>query len=237
MIFPKLSHESIIQVGDKLRFSAVDSFSTDGQITEILINPDDSQMVSYSIFNEDQERWFIDWAYQSSGEKTIILKVLVGIEEEEKEFTINVISETDDALLSKDSDLFPYEPNVKKYLPLGKSSFNYVHRAAQEKILAYLDEQRIWKNDNSRYTKEDLINIEGSEFKKQFNMWSIFQTLLIIFESSQVSRDDVFQEKRTEYEKEMRIHRNRASLRLDADGDGVADALPRNIRTTTLVRR
>lgn len=237
MIFPKLSLERIIQVDDKIRLNASQSFVTQGEVLEdVLIKPEASEDF-ISVFNSNNEKWFLDWAYDVAGDKVVTVKLVTDLSEKEKEYQLEVISAEDDALLSSDNDLFPYEPTIYKYLPSGKSSFKYAHRAAQSKILAYLDEQRIWRADNSRYTKLDLVEIGGVEFKEQFRMWSIFQTLLIIFESSQVSGNDVFQEKRLEYEKEMRIHRNRASLRLDSDGDGIVDVLPRNIRTTRLVRR
>jgi hypothetical protein len=237
MIFPKLSFEKIVQVEDKLRLDASMSFTTKGEeITDVKIRP--SALDSFiSVFDSNQENWFMDWAYSTDGEKTITVEVSTALDTVEKDFTLMVLSEEDDALLSSDQDLYPYEPTINKYLPMGKSSFKYAHRAAQSKILGYLDEQRIWRQDSSRYTKQDLIDIDDAEFKEQFRLWSVFQTLLIIFESSQVSANDVFQEKRLEYEKEMKVHRNRSSLRLDKDGDMKLDPLPRNIRTTRLIRR
>jgi hypothetical protein len=237
MIFPKLTLEKVLQVGDKTRLNASQSFATQGEnITGVFITPEDGE-AEISVYSLDQEKWFLDWAYDTDGEKSVTVRILTSEGDKSKSYLLDVLSPEDDALLSSDSDLFPYEPTIYKYLPVGKNSFKYAHRAAQSKILAYLDEQRIWKNDGSRYSKMDLTRIEDSEFKEQFRMWSTFQTLLIIFESSQISVGDVFKEKRVEYEKEMRIHRNRASLRLDADDDGVIDQLPRNIRTTRLVRR
>ena len=117
---------------------------------------------------------------------------------------------------------------VKENLLLSKA---LKHRASQKKILAFLDEQRIWKQNGERFTKTDIVD------KEEFRRWSMFQTLLIIFESNQVSLGDLYQEKRLEYENEMRQARNRASLRLDLDGDGEVDEVPYNIRTTRLVRR
>ena len=237
MIFPKLRYEKIIQENDKLRLDASQSFATASEtIEDVLIKPEDTESF-ISVFNTDSKRWYLDWAYDEDELKVVTVRVVTDNGDKEREFSLEVISEENDALLSSDQDLFPYEPNIYRYLPQGKSSFIYAHRAAQSKILAYLDEQRIWKQNSKAYTKEDLVNVEDVEFKDQFKMWSTFQTLLIIFESAQVSTNDLFQQKRMEYEKEMRIHRNRASLRLDSNGDGKLDPIPRNIRTTTLVRR
>ena len=115
----------------------------------------------------------------------------------------------------------------------------YAHRKAQDKIIAYLDEQRIWHDDGSRYTKQELalIAVTDSEILKQFNMWSTFETLLIIFESNQVSTNDVFQEKKSEYEAQRNSARSRSALRLDANKDGAIDPQPYDIRSLRMIRR
>lgn len=237
MIFPSLSFENVLQVDDKTRLNASKSFVTAGEtVTNVEIQPESSESF-YSIYNSDDDKWFLDWAYETEGIKTISVRITTDLSTKTKTYQTNVLTEDEDALLSEDSDLYPYEPEIHRVLPKGKNSFKYAHRAAQDKIIAYLDEQRIYKNDNSRYTKHDLTTITDAEFKYQFKQWSTFQTLLIIFESNQIAVGDVFEEKRQQYENEMRQHRNRASLRLDQDGDGVIDELPYNIRSTMMVRR
>jgi len=231
MIFPKLTHESMVQVDDKLRLDASLSFVTEGEeITDIEIKPsaDDSFI---SVMNSDNEKWFLDWAYEDEGEKIVTVKITTGSGDKEKNYPINCISAANDALFSNDSDLFPLEPDLRRLMPQGKNSFIYAHRKAQEKIFDYLDEQRIWKQDGSRFTKADLMD------KEEFRRWSTYQTLLIIFESMQVSVNDIFEEKRQGYQRDMNDARNRASLRLDTNGDGVIDSVPYNIRSTTMVRR
>lgn len=232
MVFPKLTLETVLQVDDKTRLEAIDSFATQGEtITDVEIEPEVG--AGYiSVYDTDNEKWYLDWAYETDGVKTVSVKVTTDAPSvRTKSYSITVLTEEEDALFSSDNDLYPYEPNIKKYLPRGKNSFIYAHRAAQTKILAFLDEQRIWKEDKTRYTKADIVD------KEEFNRWSIFQTLLIIFESSQVSTSDIFQEKRLEYENEMRQARNRGALRLDADGDGNVDEYPYDMKTTRLYRR
>jgi hypothetical protein len=237
MIFPSLSFENVLQVDDKTRLNASKSFVTAGEtVTNVEIQPESGESF-YSVYNSDDDKWFLDWAYETEGIKTITVRVTTDVSTKDKTYQTNVLTEDEDALLSDDSCLYPYEPEIHRILPKGKNSFKYAHRAAQDKIIAYLDEQRIYKNDNSRYTKHDLVTITDPEFKYQFKQWSTFQTLLIIFESNQIAVGDVFEEKRQQYENEMRQHRNRASLRLDQDGDGVIDELPYNIRSTMMVRR
>lgn len=233
MIFPKLTLETVLQIDDKTRLDASLCFITpdESEITNVEIKPDDASDY-ISVFVEfENEKWFLDWAYDTDGIKNVEVKVTTATGARSRFYQINVLSVEDDALFSNDTDLFPYEPELYRYLPVGKNSFIYAHRASQNKILAYLDEQRIWKSDKTRFSKQDIVDVE--EFKR----WSMFQTLLIIFESIQASSNDFFQEKRMEYEKEMRSARNRAALRLDVDGDGVVDEVPYTIRTARLFRR
>lgn len=237
MIFPSLTLETTLQIDDKTRLDASLSFATTGEtITNIEIEPEVG-VGFISVFNIDKEKWFLDYAYELEGIKTITVRVTTDMGTRDKIYSTDVLSATDDALLSSDSDLYPYEPDIARYLPVGKSSFLYAHRAAQTKILGYLDEQRIYKNNFDRYTKQDLIGITDPDFKEQFRLWSLFQTLLIIFEANQINVGDIYQEKREQYENEMRQHRNRSSLRLDQDGDGVLDETPYNVRSTMMVRR
>jgi hypothetical protein len=243
MIFPSLTLETVVQVEDKLRLDASKSFiSGDAAetITDVLIKPEASESF-ITVFNTDNEKWLLDWAYLTDGIKSVEVKVITDLDVvgRIKTYSINVITVADDVLFSDDGDLFPYEPRLSDDIPRGKNSYIYAHRKAQDKIIAWLDEQRIWHTDGSRYTKQEIANlaIASSEIKDQFNMWSTFETLLIIFESNQVSKDDVFQEKKTEYESMRDSARKRSALRLDGDNDGVIDDVPYDIRTLRMIRR
>lgn len=237
MIFPSLTHENIVQLKDKTRFDANESFTTqDETITNVEIQPETTELF-YSVYdsndpNNMNESWFLDWAYETDGDKTISVRITTNSGDKTETYTIKAITEADDKLFSNDGDLYGYEPTLKRYLPEGKNSFKYAHRTAQGKIIAYLDEQRIWKQDGSRFTKDDLIDLE------EFKYWSIFQTLLIVFESSQINRDDIFEEKRQGYESDMRNARNRGAYKLDFNQDGTQEQTERtNTVTTRLIRR
>jgi len=235
-MFPSLSFERVIQADDKIRLDASLSFSPDEIITDVEIKPSPTDTF-ISVFNSNSDKWLLDWAYEVDGVSTVEVRLTSASSTKTKSYDILVLTEDQDCLLSDDNDLVALEPTLKRYLPNGKNSFKYAHRVAQERIIAYLDEQRIWKADSERYTKQDLIDITDPDFKYQFKQWSIYQTLLLIFESLQLGADDIFQEKREGYELEMRQHRNRSSLRLDKDGDGVLDEIPYNIRSTRMLRR
>jgi hypothetical protein len=230
--------ETVLQVEDKTRISASRSFVTnDGNITDVLIKPEGSESF-ISVFNSDPEKWYLEWAYITDGMKTVEVQIDTDAPSSRvRTYDLNVLSKDDDTLFSGDSDLIPYEPDVLKYLPKGKNTYLYAHRKAQEIIIAYLDEQRIWNQDKSRITKEQIAAITNNEIRKQFEEWSTFQTLLIIFESIQVSNEDIFQEKKINYMNLRNAARNRAALRLDLDGDEELETTPYDMFSWSLKRR
>jgi hypothetical protein len=239
-LFPKITFESVLQVDEKTRIDASLSFVTDDEvITDVLIQPTAAEAF-ISVYNSgDNDKWLLDWAYEDDNLQDVAVKIVAVSGEKTKIYSsgTNVLSEVIDALLSNDNDILPFEPKIMRYLPKGKNSFIYAHRKAQERIIAYLDEQRMWKDDSSRYTKLDLSTVTDPEFKDQFRQWSSFETLLIIFESFQVSTGDIFNEKKQEYTVLRNSARTRSALRLDQNGDGELDITPYDIRTTRLYRR
>lgn len=236
MRFPSLTLERTLQIDDKTRLNASLSFTSGETITDIEIEPEVGEGY-ISVFNSDSDKWYLDWAYEVDGGKTASVRITTDIGTKTKSYDFDVLTIEDDSLFSDDNDLFPHEPDIVNFLPSGKNSWLFVHRKAQERILAYLDEQRIWHDDGTRYTKAEIATITDDEVRDQFRQWSVFQTLLIIFESLQVSVGDRFQEKKEEYMKLRDQSRNRASLRLDQDKDEVLDDYTISIRSTRLVRR
>lgn len=240
MIFPNLTLETVIQVEDKTRFDASKSFiSGDSEtITDVLIQPEASESF-ISVYNADSDKWYLDWAYVLDGVKTVIVKVTTDIDPvgRTRSYSVTCLTEEEDVLFSDDSDLISYEPDIEKYLRSGKSSFMNFHRKAQDIIISYLDEQKIWKNDNSRIRKQDIADITDTEVKDQFRQWSTYQTLLLIFESIKVSNTDIFDTKKENYKDLRNGARKRSALRLDLDGDMVTDSIPYDFRAIRLVRR
>jgi hypothetical protein len=243
MIFPSLSLETTLQVEDKTRLDASLSFISnfnEDEITDVLIEPE-SGAGFVSVFNTDKSKWYLDYAYVTQGNKVVTCQVNTTLNPtgRTRNYNIEVITEEDDCLFSSDGDLYPYEPQIVNYLPRGKNSYKYAHRKAQEKIINYLDEQRIWHEDGSRYTKQEiaLLAQSNSEIKEQFRFWSTFETLLIIFESNQVSNQDIFQEKKEEYMSMRNSARKRSALRLDQNKDGVIDDIAYDIRSLRMIRR
>jgi hypothetical protein len=242
MIFPRINADSLVQVNDGLRIDARKTIFKDAaEIANVLISPEDDEFdapIYISVYDGgDFDNWYLDWIYATEGEKTARVKVvLVPVDEmtpaEEKviSMTINVVTEAADLLFSKDSDILQSEPDILRYLPEGKTSFTFMHREAQRRILAFLDEQRIWKVRNERYTKEDIVDME------EFVHWSRFLVLHLIYAAKIVSSDDIFTFKANEYEGLMKSARGRSTLRLDTDGDDEVDTFLDRV-STIQVRR
>ncbi len=127
--------------------------------------------------------------------------------------------------------LLAHEGEILKYVRKGRNSWLDKHREAQEAIIEYLDEAKIWKKNTGDeldqyarsvpmpYTKEDICALTGDDFE-QFQRWSKFMVLEMIFCDLQKQTDDVFAQKAEKYRELMERAKNRGCLRLDKDGDG-----------------
>jgi hypothetical protein len=235
MIFPNLSVEKTLQVKDATRLDARKSIYRDiANVKDVEISPEndglgDPQYVSV-YESGDFQLWYLDYLYETDGEKEITLRItdIADVTKVTSE-TITVVTEESDALFSKDKDIVEAEPDVMRYLPEGKTSYLYAHRESQRRILAFLDENRIWKNDETRFTKDEIVDVE------EFVHWSRFLTLHMIYTQKIVSIEDFFSFKADEYKGLMNSARGRATLRLDKNGDGVVDT--KQDRLSTLVVR
>lgn len=145
---------------------------------------------------------------------------------------ITVFSEDGDQLYATDGKLKTHEPSIIKYLPAGKVSFKYIHRRAQELILAWLDKEGYTDIYDNKYTKDSLVLTD------EVTEWATFVALRLIFEGISNATDDIFGDKAKRY-KGMEVEaRKRAVLRLDTDGDGTVDTGEQvNIRDAVVVRR
>lgn len=145
---------------------------------------------------------------------------------------ITAFSEAGDNLYSTDFNLQVHEPDVLRFVKKGRSTFKDVHRRAQETILAWLDKEGFVDVYGNKYTKAALVLTD--ELKE----WSTFTALRLIFEGIHNAVDDVFIEKAKRYKGLETFHRERAVLRLDTDGDGVANQFEEtDIRSCVVIRR
>ena len=208
-IFAKLSHEEIVQVDDKTRLDALESFVTNeaSAITLVRIKPESSESFITASNN------FIDWAYTTDGIKTITLEVTTDGAPVTKDFTLNVLSVADDNLFSSDAEIVQLEDNILTYTRKGRSSFLDKHREAQNRIMAELDERGITDLSGDRLTKSAIVDVQETK------EWSKYLCLQLIFESISNAIDDIFQIKADRYKDVVNKVKERAILRLDRDGD------------------
>ncbi len=220
-IFADLELEKTIQINDKTRLNATKSFVSkdEAAVTLVEIEPEAaSGFVDVTGTSSSSSDWFLDWQY-SGATRTVTATTRITTDGAPTSFTntIEVVTAVDDKLFSTDSDLLPLEPDILKWVPIGRNSFFNVHREAQELIIAWLDEQGYVDVDLEPLTKADIIDLE--EVRK----WSTNLTLKLIFEAIKNSVDDVFAQKATTYEGQEVFHRKRAVLRIDLNNDGVVD--------------
>jgi hypothetical protein len=232
MIFLNCIKEDLVQVNDKTRIDVSKSFVSGANITNITIKPsaDDSAI---SVFNTNQERWYLDWAYLTDGEKTITVEATDGTNTVSQNFTINITSVEDDNLYSNDAQLFAIESELKRYIPQGRNSYINIHREAQSRILNYLDRKRIWQDNGEPYTKTQ-INLHG-----ELQKWSLYETMLMIYTDLLISVGDKFAEKVNEYKALRNYERDRGAIRIDKNNSGTIDAASeiQELKSFRLIKR
>jgi len=217
MIFSDLKAESIIQVNDKTRLDARQSFVSkdEAEIQTVEIEPE-SGVGFIDVTGQSSQDWFLDWEYSGSESRTVQATVRVTTDGSPVTSVrdISVLTASDDNLFSSDFDLVAVKSDIMNFLPDGRSSFLNVHRRAQTLIIDDLNQNGVTSSDGTRLEKSAVLDI------KEVNSWSTFLTLWLIFEDLSNSDEDVFRTKANLYREQAKIHRNTAFLRLDLDGDG-----------------
>jgi hypothetical protein len=219
-LFPNiLLYDSSLQVNDKTRISGSKSYvSKDSAgITGVWVSPDVGTVDYIDVLANDSDDWFLDWQYAASGSYTA--GVIIGADGATGALTgaISVVSEGDDKLFSTDQELIAEEPDILKWLPVWKSSWKFVHRRAQERMFAWLDEKGYTDVYANKFTKDDVVDID------ELNEWSKYMVLRMIFEGISNSSEDFFASKAKYYESRELQARHRLILRIDVDADGVVD--------------
>ena len=224
-IFGNLHLEEKLQINEKTRIDCSRSFvSNEAAISLMRIKPEDGG--TFVTVTTDK---YLDWAYETAGTKTVTVEITTDGSAHEFTKTIEVVSEANDYLWSSDADLVQHEPDIMNYVPEGKNAFLNIHRLAQTRILAWLDEKKIWDDDNNKLTAAAVAAADMAE-------WSKYLTLQYIFEGLSNSMDDIFHEKGLRYRALAETAASRAVLRLDIDGDGSTDEKVNNF-TGLLLRR
>lgn len=236
-VFPIIKTEDKVQVGDKIRIWADQTFSSPdaGDITKVEIKADTAETF-VDVYDADKSQWFFDWAYSTAGTKTVSLRVTTTLAMVDTLTTVTksveCVTAAADNLFSNDQDLKTREHDILRWLPDGFSSWNHIHRQAQQNILDWLDEIRLFKNDGTRWEASDLVE------KEQVRRISVYTTLRLIFESLSNQVDDVFATKARGYYSMEKEAKNRNYLSLDLNGDGeITSNEKADMRTFRMVRR
>lgn len=227
MEFINLNNEGYIFKDDRTTLDVSRSFVTDEQVDfQIEIKPD-----SDSTFIKPIDG-VLNWIYNTSGEKTVTVKMTVDYEEEkviEKEFTLNVLDASSLSLFSTDDDLSLHELNLFEHLPITISSFNSFHYRAQLTILKWLDQKRIYGLDGAKIEAGHIKDI--SEVRDLSVFWALHYFFFTI--SNRV--DDLFKNKADHYLKMAREKELEAYIRLAPSAS--QDASTIDVNAARLVRR
>ena len=219
MIFPQLNIENIIQIKDTIRLDATRSFVSKDEASISLIEIEPEAGAGFiDVTGTKSKDWFLDWQYSGASRTvTITVRVTTDGAPVASTFDLEVISKVDDKLFSTDADLFGHETDILKFLPDGKTSFNYMHRRAQKLIVEDFNERGVTDYDRQKLTKDAFVDVD------EVRDWSIALTLALIFEDNSNVVGDTFSVKAEEYNSAALRHRNRAFFRVDLNGDGTID--------------
>jgi hypothetical protein len=229
-IFAVLQSEGVVQVGDKTRLDARQSFvSPYAAVTKVEIKPDaDTDYITVST-SDDSSTWYL--VYSAAASVTATVRV-TSTTTNTGTAALTVVTSATDALFSDDSDLLPLEPSLHELLPEGRSTYLNVHREAQTKIMDAIYRAGIRDEDDDRLTKAAVIDV------LEVQEWSKYLTLQLIFEGLSNAVGDVFQLKAEKYRQLVATAANAATIVLDLDGDGDAETPDERVSMTEIkVRR
>ena len=214
-IFPNLELEKKLQVNDKTRLDASKSFVSKGEAAISLVEIEPEAAAGFvDVTGLEAADRFLDWEYATDGTKTVSIRVTTDGAPVTSTKTIEVVTVVADKLFSLDADLIMIESDVLKYVRPGRNSFLDYHRRAQERILAYLDENAYVDRDGNKLTLASILDV--SEFAE----WSKFLVLSFVFRDFSNSIDDVLDQKSRFYEGRAVTSRGKLRYRMDLDLDG-----------------
>jgi hypothetical protein len=233
-IFGFIELEDVVQVDDRTRLSASKSYiSKDSMpVTLVRIEPEAGAGFIEVGAPGSYKDWFCDWQYSTPGTKVVSLEITTDAAPVIFTKTLEVLTAAEDILWSADSDLTAYEPDVLKWTPIGRNSFLNVHRTAQRLILDWLNSIRVWKQDGTKLTKDDMAT--GDDLRKLSTFWALESIFFGI--SNKV--DDVFLAKSRTYSSKRKECQDTTSIMADFNGDGEVETNERSdLRSVTMVRR
>lgn len=228
-IFGILELEDKVQENEKTRLSALKSFISPDEASISLIEIEPEAAAGFIDITSQQ---YLDWAYSTAGSKTVTLRITTDAAPVSFTDTIEVVTAATEKLFSNDDYLVKHESDILNWVPNGKADFRYIHRRCQSRIISWLDEKRYWDINGQPLTIDDLLRLE------EFEEWSTFMALRLIFESLSNAIDDVFDQKSKRYKGLEVQARNRGALRFDRNNDGTLGSNEgQDVWTHNLIRR
>lgn len=232
-----IQHDSLVRVGDKIRIDCTKTFAAKGSpaITQVRIRPESAHSfidVTGPSVNINSKNWFLDWVYESDGNKTITLEVTDSASNVvTKDSVVSVLLPQNDKTFASDTELQAYDSDILSYLPESRSSWNHVHREVRRRILAYLRDRRVFMPDGSEIPIERLLVV--NELREIAAIWA----LKIIYWDLSNKIDDKFFQKYQETEKLLNSLLSKGDLGIDFDDDGSLSGLERvDLRSMTMNR-
>mgnify|MGYP000591345214 CR=1 FL=1 len=210
-IFGIIKSDDKVFTGDKFRIMVNESFLAPAltfatKSHEISL---DNGVTWYDVSSKKQ----LDWVFDAAGTQTISLRIST-TEPSSATVTkeIEVLDITTQNLFSNDHDLYVLEPDIDKYLPKSWSSWNLIHLKAQEYIMDWLNEKRIFKQDGSSFAPSDLLE------KQEVKQFSVAKALEFIFEGNSNVVGDISSVKRDKYKLMANEKASRSQLALNYNG-------------------
>ncbi len=214
-IFGIIKVEKTVQVNDKTRISATQSFQS-GETSDItLVEIEPSSGAGFiDVTGTSSEDWFLDWSYATDGTETVSLRITTDGAPVTVTKDIFVVTAASEGLFSTDDNLLQYEAELLDLLPDGYSSFNYLHRKVQTLILDWFNEQGYRNKDRSKITKAEILDSD------EVRRWSESWVLHHIYKDNSNSVGDKFEEKAAYYGSRAADARDRSVFELDLTKDG-----------------
>lgn len=149
--------------------------------------------------------------------RAVTLTIGDGTTTASKVYYIDVFSVAGDALFATDSELRAHRHDLPDFLPEERDTFLHIHRRVQALVLEFMD--RAGKID----VNGDPLEIDAFTNPDEVKQWAVFAALRIIHDELSNDPEDDFWSKARDFQALEELHRDRAIVRVDIDGDGKAD--------------
>jgi len=226
MIFPIIECDEVVQLNDKFRISAFNSYKTPNEPVWDSVEIEPYAGAGFIDVTGDVSKpnpnrfWFLDFQYDTAGVKVVSLRITIGLSVVTVTKNVTAVTEATDNLFSTDQLLKEQQSDIFRLLPDGKASFKYKHRAAQNFILDWLWNNGFYKsvgNGAEPFLKTDIVDIDF------ISDWSTYVTLRMLYEENQSQGGDIFRQKAGDFLNKEERAREKCLLKIDTNGNGTLE--------------